>query len=75
MEGHNIYTQTTRSNPRVLRIEPPLTITAAETDHFLEAITDCCLEADFCNSLLDGLSAKSGLGRHESAPNGQPQEH
>ncbi|NQT16559.1 MAG: aminotransferase class III-fold pyridoxal phosphate-dependent enzyme, partial [Planctomycetes bacterium] len=70
VEEYNIYTQTTRSNPRVLRIEPPLTITSDEVDHFLEAITDCCLEADFCNNLVDGLVAKSGLGRHESKPDG-----
>jgi len=55
LEEHRIVTQTTRSNPRVLRIQPPLTITAEEVDRFLAAMEDCCLEADYCNHLVDGI--------------------
>jgi hypothetical protein len=66
LEEHRIYTQTARSNPRVLRIEPPLTITADEVSWFLEAADACCVEADFCNNLVDGIVAKTGLGQHQS---------
>jgi putrescine aminotransferase len=66
LEEHRIYTQTARSNPRVLRIEPPLTITAEEVARFLEATEACCVEADFCNNLVDGIVAKTGLGQHQS---------
>jgi putrescine aminotransferase len=68
LEEHRIYTQTARSNPRVLRIEPPLTVTAEEVARFLQATEACCIEADFCNNLVDGVVAKTGLGQHESKP-------
>jgi hypothetical protein len=68
LEEHRIYTQTARSNPRVLRIEPPLTVTAEEVARFLKAAEACCLEADFCNNLVDGIVAKTGLGQHQSKP-------
>ena len=75
LEEHRIYTQTARSNPRVLRIEPPLTVTAAEVARFLQAAEACCLEADFCNNLVDGIVAKTGLGQHQSKPeDDSPQE-
>ncbi len=66
LEEHRIYTQTARSNPRVLRIEPPLSVTAEEVARFLQAAEACCLEADFCNNLVDGIVAKTGLGQHQS---------
>ncbi len=47
MQGHAIYTQFTRSNPLVLRIEPPLTITEAQTQEFLTAFEKTCEEIDF----------------------------
>jgi acetylornithine/succinyldiaminopimelate/putrescine aminotransferase/predicted amino acid dehydrogenase len=72
LEEHRIYTQTARSHPRVLRIQPPLTITADEVTQFLQAMGDSCLEADFANSLVDGTVAKSGLGQYAGkAENGQ----
>ena len=42
MEGHGIYTQFTRSNPLVLRIEPPLTLSDVQVDEFLAAFEKTC---------------------------------
>jgi len=64
LDEYRIYTQTARSNPRVIRIQPPLTITADEVDRFLAAMEDTCLEADFANHIIDGTVAKSGLGQY-----------
>jgi len=64
LDEYRIYTQTARSNPRVIRIQPPLTITADEVDRFLAALEDTCLEADFANHIVDGTVAKSGLGQY-----------
>ncbi len=64
LEEHHILTQTARSHPRVLRIQPALTITADEVSRFLAAMEDCCLEADFANHIVDGTVAKSGLGQY-----------
>lgn len=75
LQEHRIYTQATRSNPRVVRVEPPLTISAGEVDRFLAAVDDCCCEIDFTNDLMGGVIAKSGLGRHEaSRRNARPVE-
>ncbi|MFH1920101.1 MAG: hypothetical protein ABIP48_09485, partial [Planctomycetota bacterium] len=68
-EKHGIYTQATRSNPLVLRIQPPLTITADEVTQFLAAIEDCALEIEFCLNLIDEALTKSGTGQHQSQPN------
>ncbi|MFH1266266.1 MAG: aminotransferase class III-fold pyridoxal phosphate-dependent enzyme [Planctomycetota bacterium] len=68
-EKHGIYTQATRSNPLVLRIQPPLTITADEVTQFLAAIEDCALEIEFCLNLVDEALTKSGTGQHQSQPN------
>ncbi len=41
---HGIHTQTARSNPRVLRLQPPLTIRPDQLDRFLEAFRSACVE-------------------------------
>lgn len=58
-----IYTQTARSNPRVLRVQPPLIVTDEETDTFLDAFGQCVIEIDFGVNTIDGIIAKSGLGQ------------
>ena len=70
LDEYRIYTQTARSNPRVIRIQPPLTITADEVDRFLAAMEDACLEADFANHIIDGTVAKSGLGQYAGKQEG-----
>ncbi len=64
--GHNIYTQFTRSNPLVLRIEPPLTITPDETQHFLNALETTCRDIDHATDMLTGTIAKSSIGEHNA---------
>ncbi|MDY0165520.1 MAG: aminotransferase class III-fold pyridoxal phosphate-dependent enzyme [Thermoguttaceae bacterium] len=71
LEEHGIYTQTTRSNPRVLRIQPPLTVTPEQVDHFLAACDDTCGEIEFATKTIDGIIAKSGLGQHQATGNAQ----
>jgi putrescine aminotransferase len=67
LEQHGIYTQTTRSNPRVLRIQPPLTISADQVDQFLAACYETCGEIEFSTKTIDGIIAKSGLGQHQGS--------
>ncbi len=47
LHGHGIYTQFTRSNPQVLRIEPPLTIDRGQAQEFLAAFDKTCTEIDY----------------------------
>ena len=45
LHEHAIYTQVARSNPRVLRVQPPLIVSAAQVERFLEArSTSTCAE-------------------------------
>ena len=44
LHEHAIYTQVARSNPRVLRVQPPLIVSAKEVDRFLEAFAATCAE-------------------------------
>ncbi|HEV3303698.1 MAG TPA: aminotransferase class III-fold pyridoxal phosphate-dependent enzyme [Planctomycetaceae bacterium] len=67
MQGHSIYTQFTRSNPLVLRIEPPLTITEAQTQEFLTAFEKTCEEIDFIVSIIGEMIAKTSVGKHDAA--------
>ena len=67
MQGHAIYTQFTRSNPLVLRIEPPLTITEGQTQEFLTAFEKTCEEIDFVVSIIAEMIAKTSVGKHDAA--------
>jgi len=65
MEEYGIYTQVTRSNPRVLRIQPPLVIDAEQVDRFLGALNMCCMVLDYTYKTVAGVSAKSRMGQHQ----------
>ncbi|MHC4401485.1 MAG: aspartate aminotransferase family protein, partial [Planctomycetota bacterium] len=65
MDEYGIYTQVTRSNPRVIRIQPPLTISSEDVDYFLESIEDCSSEVDFCHRVYETWVSKSGVGQHD----------
>jgi len=65
LHGHGIYAQVTRSRPSVLRVQPPLAITAEQVDTFLQAVAETCNEVDLHNRLTDTLIAKTGIGKHE----------
>ncbi|HTI51198.1 MAG TPA: aspartate aminotransferase family protein, partial [Planctomycetaceae bacterium] len=67
LNGHQIFAQTCRSNPLVLRIQPPLTITAEEVDRVLTALDQTCAEIDYSTGLIDGMIAKTGIGEHDAA--------
>ena len=62
-----IYTQVTRSNPRVLRIQPPLTITEEQVRRFLAALESTCHELQFLNQTVDSIIRKS-IGTHRVDP-------
>lgn len=59
LEKYRIYTQTARSNPNVLRIQPPLLIREDEVDYFLNAVESILLELDSVGSLLSSILTKS----------------
>jgi putrescine aminotransferase len=66
-----IYAQSTRSNPQVLRIQPPLVISEAEIDRFIDALGQTCREVDhICGALTGGVS-KSSLGKHDARNEGE----
>jgi acetylornithine/succinyldiaminopimelate/putrescine aminotransferase len=67
MQAHGIYTQVTRSNPRVLRIQPPLTITEEQVRRFLLALESTCHELQFLNHAVDSIIRKS-IGTHQVDP-------
>jgi len=64
LNEYGIYTQVARSNPLVLRIQPPLTITHDEVDSVLLAIAEVCFELDRSNKIFDTIVVKSTLGEH-----------
>ncbi len=64
LSEHQIYSQVTRSNPHVLRVQPPLTVTAEQVDRFLEALEESFQEISFAAHMADGVLAKSRLGNH-----------
>jgi acetylornithine/succinyldiaminopimelate/putrescine aminotransferase len=67
LHGHGIYTQFTRSNPLVLRVEPPLTLTENQAQEFLVAADKTCAEIDYIVELIGEMIAKTSLGKHDAA--------
>jgi len=68
LQEHGIYAQVARSNPLVLRVQPPLIVSAEEIDRFLAAMGECCRVLDSSYKMFDGITAKSALGQHRPAP-------
>jgi acetylornithine/succinyldiaminopimelate/putrescine aminotransferase len=66
LQAHGIYTQVTRSNPRVLRIQPPLTVTEEQARRFLDALESTTNELHFLNRTVDSIIRKS-IGTHQAA--------
>ncbi|HUE17848.1 MAG TPA: aminotransferase class III-fold pyridoxal phosphate-dependent enzyme, partial [Planctomycetaceae bacterium] len=67
LHGHGIYTQFTRSNPLVLRVEPPLSLTENQAQEFLVAVDKTCAEIDYIVELIGEMIAKTSLGKHDAA--------
>ena len=64
LQEHGIYAQVAQSNPRLLRVEPPLILTAEEAARFIAAVDQCCGEVDSLYATLDQTIAKAVLGKH-----------
>ena len=62
LNHHQVYTQTARSNPLVLRIQPPLTVNGDQVDYFLKALKQSASEVSYTTELVDGLFARTGVG-------------
>jgi putrescine aminotransferase len=65
---HGIYAQIARSNPFVLRIQPPLTIADEQIDQLLAALEVICHDLANIAALVDSIVSKSTLGIHEGKP-------
>ena len=70
LEHHGIYTQVARSNPQVLRVQPPLTLSEEEAGRFLVAVDETCREIEASSSLVDAIISKSISGQHDAAGGG-----
>ena len=64
LNKHGIMTQTARSNPLVVRIQPPLTITESQVDQFLTAFKAASKEIEFTSTLVDSMFSRTTLGDH-----------
>jgi acetylornithine/succinyldiaminopimelate/putrescine aminotransferase/predicted amino acid dehydrogenase len=67
LADHHVYTQVARSDPRVLRIQPPLIITAEEVEQFLAAFDIACRESTLLNRVTDTIISRSTLGLHQGS--------
>ena len=68
LEHYHIYTQVTRSNPLVLRIQPPLTIDSSKADHFLSSFSRTCRLGQKVENLFEEVITRSISGQHVSSP-------
>ncbi len=62
LKQHAIYTQITRSNPLVLRIQPPLTISERQVATFLAAFRKTCRAGQKVENLFDVLISHTIAG-------------
>jgi acetylornithine/succinyldiaminopimelate/putrescine aminotransferase/predicted amino acid dehydrogenase len=59
LQSHAIYAQTARSHPLVLRVQPPLTITRAQIQRFLQSFEKVCSEMTAFTDLMEAVVTKS----------------
>ena len=59
LHEHAISTQVARSNPRVLRVQPPLIVSAAQVERFLEALRSTCAEWTRLSACAEAILSKS----------------
>ena len=59
LHEHAIYTQVARSNPQVLRVQPPLIVSAAQVERFLEALESTCAEWAMISECAEAILSKS----------------
>jgi len=70
LEKHRVYMQAARSNPLVLRIQPPLTISAEEVSRFVDALTECVVDGQYAVRMINAIIGKSGVGQHQANQRG-----
>ena len=66
LHAHGIYSQTTRSNPLVLRIQPPLGLTEEQASAFVTSLDATCREIDYPTLLMDATISKSSIGERQA---------
>jgi acetylornithine/succinyldiaminopimelate/putrescine aminotransferase/predicted amino acid dehydrogenase len=59
LHEHAIYTQVARSNPHVLRVQPPLVVTSVQVERFLEALQSTCAEWALISECVEVILSKS----------------
>ena len=64
---HGIYTQVARSNPLVLRVQPPLIVTESQVDHFLKALENNIGNMSASAKAVASMLTKSHLGIHAAS--------
>jgi putrescine aminotransferase len=68
LEEYGVYTQVTRSNPNVLRVQPPLILTEQDANRFLEAVAETVVEFAFMEHVVEAVLTKSIGDHHAVAP-------
>jgi acetylornithine/succinyldiaminopimelate/putrescine aminotransferase len=59
LHEHAIFTQVARSNPQVLRLQPPLIVGAVQVDRFLEALWSTYAEWSRIGACAEAILSKS----------------
>ncbi len=59
LHEHAVYTQVARSNSQVLRIQPPLVVSAAQVERFLGALESTCAEWATISECAEVILSKS----------------
>jgi 3-acetyloctanal aminotransferase len=67
LDEFGIYTQVARSNPFVMRLQPPLIVTDEQIDEVVEAIGRVTGQLDASNRLIEGMISKTVMGQHDGA--------
>ena len=75
LEHYHIYAQVARSNPLVLRIQPPLTIDRSKAAHFVSSFSRTCRLGHKVENLFEEVITRSISGQHIANPEtGMPEE-
>jgi hypothetical protein len=69
LQEYGIDTQVARSNPCVLSVRPPLTVTAEQVARFLDALAETCSELASLFDVADRVLTRS-VGSHQGQPAG-----
>lgn len=64
---HGVYTQVARSNPLVLRVQPPLVVSESQVDYFLTSVESTVRDMQASAKAVAAMLTKSHLGIHAAA--------